>query len=560
MPKKHPSCDAASVAIASRSRRVDNSAILLGALVAALLVYFNYLFWIDTRYRVDIFYDSAGYLNWYPLRMPGYPAFLHIVHAITGDLRWLGVTQLNLLLLSFVALSYGFGRLTGSRLAGSAVFLLLFMAMPLLESATWALTEAVFVALICFHLAALCFYLRRPAVLPAVYIGATIGLIYMTRPNGVSFAVAAFLRWIVAPTTPPPPPTGNDAKAAPSRKRILVSAGSSLLAILAMMGAVNKIQHDTFFVVTPGGVVALGHVAHLVSAESGKGAHYERLLGELEKELKPRRNRVAAAAGLWPHWLETHRIYLVIRQTILPKLRRHFLDRAHAAPPRCYMQWGMGAPDEVRRKWPREMFTCFDRMSAAAADMAWITIKARPWEYTKHVAKHYVALWRCMFLEKPCFSYSKMLRHGAGRTLLDNKEFKNIVVRYMDTDYFYDDGSALHDVIASETNLIGRWWGFLADNRLYFLVALAPLFLLAFMLPLKRRYRREPTIQLCVYLAFTLHLSMLFIAAAHSAFHRLTLPFLPLLFLFVVGMAVILWRIIKARYRPRSSAPGDAVA
>ena len=171
----------------------DNSAVLLSLAAVAMLAYINCLFGFYTQYRIGLVGDSEGYVAWYPLRTPGYPAFIHALLALTGDLRWLGVVQLNLLLCSFLALSYGFGHLTGSRLAGLAALLLLCTLLPLVKFSMLVMTESVFAAFICFHLAALCFCLRRTSVLPALCLGATLPLLYMVRPGGALFAAGLLL-------------------------------------------------------------------------------------------------------------------------------------------------------------------------------------------------------------------------------------------------------------------------------------------------------------------------------------------------------------------------------
>ena len=45
-----------------------------------------------------------------------------------------------------------------------------------------------------------------------------------------------------------------------------------------------------------------------------------------------------------------------------------------------------------------------------------------------------------------------------------------------------------------------------------------------------------------------LQLNALFLAAVHPVLPRYTLPLLPLVIVFLVGMALILWRLLKARF------------
>ena len=174
---------------------------LLAGLVVGVLAYINYVFWFYTEYRVGLRHDSSQYISWYWLRTPGYPAFISALSGLTGELRWLGVVQLNLLLAAYCALAYQFGRLVDNRVAGIILFLLLSGIVPLIHFSSLILTEALFAAMICLHLAALCCYLRRRTLWAATCIGATVFLIYILRPNGLPFA-ASLLLLIIYPPTP----------------------------------------------------------------------------------------------------------------------------------------------------------------------------------------------------------------------------------------------------------------------------------------------------------------------------------------------------------------------
>ena len=179
---------------------------LLALGAAGALAYFNLLFWGYTEWRVALTNDSGGYVGWYPLRTPGYTTFLRLVEWLSGSLHWTGVVQLNLLLLSYLALAYHFARLLGSWASGAALFLLLCGILPLVNLASHIMTEAVFASMICLHLAALCFYLRRRSLLAAAWVGATVFLICIVRPNGLPFA-ASLLLLAAMPAHPPPQET-----------------------------------------------------------------------------------------------------------------------------------------------------------------------------------------------------------------------------------------------------------------------------------------------------------------------------------------------------------------
>ena len=182
-------------------RQLMGARLFFALLAVGLAAYVNCLFWYYTEYRVGFTLDSTHYLSWHPMRPPGYPAFVELLMAVTGDLRWLGVAQLNLLLLSFLILCWSFARLTRSRVLGLALMALLCGMAPLIRHANLVLSETVFAAMVCLHLAALCFCLRRGGALPALSLGATAALAFMVRPNGVVFMATPLLLLLF---TPPP--------------------------------------------------------------------------------------------------------------------------------------------------------------------------------------------------------------------------------------------------------------------------------------------------------------------------------------------------------------------
>ena len=177
-------------------------ALLLVLLAAVLVAYLNYQFWHYTEWRVAVMRDSGGYIDWYALRTPGYPAFLSLVKWLSGNLHWAGLAQLNLLLLSYLALAYHFARLLNSRACGVVLLLLLCGIVPLINLSSHIMTETLFTAMICLHLASLCFYLRRRSLLAAVFVGATVFLICIVRPNGLPFAASLLLLAAMNPTPP----------------------------------------------------------------------------------------------------------------------------------------------------------------------------------------------------------------------------------------------------------------------------------------------------------------------------------------------------------------------
>ena len=490
--------------------------IALPLLAAAIFAYFNTLLWVFTEYRMGVNADSSGYLTWYPLRGPGYSGFLHLVHYLLGDLRYLGLVQLNLLLLSFAALSYGVGRLTSSLLSALVLLLLLCALVPLILRAAWIGNEAVFAALICFHLSALCCYLRCPSASSIVCIGATIVGIYIVRSAGLPFAATALavLWWF----TPPPPPQ-NTTSISMCRKRILASLGVPIVASLLLLGSINHSVHGHFSVQMQGGVFLLGHVAHLIRAEDGEGSQYEQLLRELATELEPERQRIVTTTGLYEYWWETRLAGKIIWGTLFPKLGQN-VERASA------LEW-------------------FEAVGEDAMELSLITIAAHPWEYMQHVAAHYLAAYRYGLVMRPVdFPGNAAYLYTHTKEWFVDEQQRAIFADYTDTAYFFDEHNlARYQAKRGDNTLVGRGWAFAVDNRAILISIVLLLSILSWVFMLLPRHRRDPLFQFCAYLGFLLHANVLFIAAVHPTLNRYTLPLLPLLTLLLVCTPITLLRV-----------------
>ena len=525
----------ASLAQLARRWSAGNGAALFALFAAGLLAYINTLFGAYTGFHTTLTPDSAIYIRWHPYRTPGYPAFAHAVHFLTGDIRWVGVAQLNLALLSFVALAWGLGHLTRSRFAALASLPLLFGLLPVIVVAMQLWAETLFTALVCFHLTGLCFYLRRPSSKAAACISGTVALIYLARPAGLPFAATLPLLFII------PLLHAQGAKGKrPPFKRLLAAVCLPILAGLLLMASLNKIKHDSFSAQSFGGVFLLAHIAHLLHPEDGEGAQHEQLMRDLAAEAAPLRERIAAASGPRQYWRATMAKGAFIGETLVPRLASHLTD---ARP-----------------------FARLDAANTTALELAAIAISAHPRRYAEHAAAHYLAMWRFAFLHPSQRAdlprYASRSYANTGSLLspcLDGERWfcgmEEFSVGYMDGGYFLDEEvQARVDARAAETTFIGRLWRPVVDNRAGILGVVLGLSLASVaLLPLAARGRGESSarelILFCVYLAAMLNLNALFIAAAHPAISRYTLPLLPLLPALVVCMTAALWRLFEARLR-----------
>lgn len=310
------------------------------------------------------------------------------------------------------------------------------------------------------------------------------------------------------------------------------------------MASINKVQHDAFSVSSNlGGINLIAHIGHLVRVEDGKGTRHEALLNDLAADLQRWQAEAAAANGLQEYFHATRGLVRGPNGSwwrFLTTLRQRYGD------------------------WDVDWFRRAGDANSAALDIALLAIKARPWEYAKHVATHYAYIWRHFFLSGQAdFPTGADLPAAAYRHYQDNKALHRmyngrVYGGRMGADYLQDpQAGAGYAARAKETTLIGRWWALVVGNRKPVLLALAALFPLSFALLLARRYRRDPTALFCAYLAFALLANVLMFAAVHTrGAERYILPLLPLLPLFALGMAVTLGRLLSARHAQRQKKPG----
>ena len=495
--------------------------------VAAALAYINWLFWHYTEYQIMVVLDSASYLQAGPMRQMGYSALAGLVKWLGGDLRWIGVLQLNLLLLSFVALGHGFGRLAGSRLLGLALTLLLCGLLPLVKVAEYFLTEAVFTSAICLQLAALCHYLRGHSMqesgtqgagtsLPAFAMGASLALAYLVRPAALPFAALLALPLLHG------------------RWRACAWALAPALACLLLIASVNKIRHNAFTIATPSGIVLISYVGNLLESGDGAGTRHEQAL----EELAAREPSLAQAGVPWPggYWRGAGKT---------GDLGWRFLKKMNPE--------GSVYPPTFAR---------LQSDNRTSLEWAWLIVSKHPLEYAKLVAANDYALWRHGFLRGSAALHHQDILQGAGdlpASALDAYLVSNrlassrpwvpgLYARHgMDTAYLLDaEAQARREARAGDVTLLGLWWNLLAGNRAL-VIALALLLCPLSIALLLTRHRRETLVQLAACAAFLLHANTLFLALLHPAYIRYALPLNPLLLLFLLAMAAALIRLAAAR-------------
>jgi len=155
-----------------------------GAGIAALLA--NVAMLVDLPVIAFIEPDTLGYLKPSAVRSAGYMLLIKAVVAAGGDLKWIVPVQLNVMLASFAALGWAARGVLRSQGAGLIVAVVPMLSSGLLILAPTVMTEAIFVALICLHFAAVLSVIQRLTWINMSLVGLTLGLMIVVRPNGIS--------------------------------------------------------------------------------------------------------------------------------------------------------------------------------------------------------------------------------------------------------------------------------------------------------------------------------------------------------------------------------------
>lgn len=252
------------------------------AVTIAVVVAWNGVLWRFAPFWIAVQPDSASYLGDYSIRTVGYPALLWIVTAIGGDLRALGWFQINLLVLSLVALAasvavaLGRPRLqatpsTGERPRfepawGLGALLLAFMGTStrIFETSFTVMTDGPFTALTCLLAAAFALAARRRSTALAFLCGAIMAIAILVRPVGIAFVPLALLPWWWH---------RNHASAQRLAwlRALVALALPPLVALVLVLGAASLRtlgRHGFFGLSSMGSVSLAGHVAWMISPET----------------------------------------------------------------------------------------------------------------------------------------------------------------------------------------------------------------------------------------------------------------------------------------------------
>ena len=212
--------------------------------------------------------DTVGYLQPSAIRSSGYMFFIDAVVLLTGDMRWLYPVQLNVMLLGFAVFGFAVRRVSASLGAGLIVAIVPMISSGLLILAPAVMSEAVFAALISFHLACVLWALHRPTWLALFGVGLTLGLMIVVRPNGISFVVTVLvLAWVLRH----------------SWRRVVVALGIPLVATIGAQGLYHQHNFGFFGIHKFGAISLVGNYAPLIRADMGSA--YPELAADLEQDL-----------------------------------------------------------------------------------------------------------------------------------------------------------------------------------------------------------------------------------------------------------------------------------
>ncbi len=334
------------------------SAHMYWLLVGGVGILVNYAMLWDLPMIACLEPDTVGYLKPSALRSAGYMFFIDTVVMMSGDLRWLMPVQLNLMLISFMALGWSVRHSMGSFGAGLIVATVPMVSAGLLVLAPAVMSEALFVALICFHVAAVIYAMRDPGWWALGVAGLTLGLLIVVRPNGISFLVGiGLLLYLLRPYW----------------RRVLIACIVPVCLIVGAQGIYNLASFGFFGLHKFGGISLAANFSPLIRANMG--GEYAPLNEHLEQRLSfYSRDFPDFERRDYPY--EMARVASIITvgaiyKEILPAIRAHL---------------GLKEPEAVALEYD-------PRINDIAGQLAKAAVLNDPWGAVKIITSNYIANW-----------------------------------------------------------------------------------------------------------------------------------------------------------------------
>ena len=464
--------------------------------------------------------DTVSYLRPSPIRSSGYMLVLGAVIDVTGDLKWVVPLQLEAMLLSFLALGWAVKEVLHSQAAGIVVTVVLSLSPGLLILAPAVMTEAVFVALICLHLAVVLYALHRPSWTSMILAGLTLAAIIILRPNGISFLAGVPMLLLFYPR----------------RWRMVTLATLGPVMIVALGQGAYHLQNFGFFGLHRfAGISMVGAAAPLIRADMPTA--YPDLAAELERSL-------AHYARDFPPFEE----------------RTYPFEMAHVASLTAVGAIYNEIVPAIRKKLglPESAAVAFEndpRIDSIAGSLAWSAIRNDPWGFFKIVTSNYIANWQATLPVRVPMSiyYPRSLdiaRDVGQRNASLLSPFTDLA-RYDDTD------------LRSRIEAVGRA-GIRAIEmpglvkgvfQLLLAYAALALSLWGLIAILRRRGANDGTYRALAYGAVVLQAGYGLISIGNASFTRYTVVFEPVVILVLVAGAVMMLRYVYADSDADSTSP-----
>ena len=313
--------------------------------------------------------DSLSYLANNVTRGFFYPMILY------GSI-WLGPSgyllvplQLTLLILSFAALGYAIARLIGSPVLGAFATLLLVLNTGVLAFSALIMTEALFVSMIAFHVAASLAFFRENKKGLAATASLAAGLAILARPAGYSLLVGLLALPFLARQI---------------QRQLFVAAIVPAVGLIGIGSLVNYLNQGAFFTHSIGGLSLFGHVLHLANPVTDTPPQQLSWLYKIITTKTASETTAAQAAFPIDYWRTTSNEYNKLLWGIaIPIMHNDVLEHAQ--------QQG------TRESYDTLESNLLDEFNRISMRLALSIIRDHPYEYVRHVAAHLIGGWSILF-------------------------------------------------------------------------------------------------------------------------------------------------------------------
>lgn len=248
--------------------------------------------------------DSAGYIDWSPIRSPGYPAFLELVGWLNPDLSAVFWFQSPLLVLATSFMAAATGRLAERRWIAVALALSVFLLIPLWNWSGQVRPEVLFIALVQVFLGATACLLATSRVGWAWLAGVALGATVLVRPVGMAFLPSLLLVAIFSGRR--------------DGLRRAISLLAPPVALFAVCIAINGTQRGYYSAQAFTGLTLLGKTTSLIPQE-GLG---DPISAELGSTFVPLHDAVKDASGPILYWVARQGYDVALWDVFVPLSRR----------------------------------------------------------------------------------------------------------------------------------------------------------------------------------------------------------------------------------------------